>query len=340
MIMPCEHRVSMLIVRHHHVRFAHQLTDATIASVRANFWIPKIRTLVKRVRHACQKCRIRSAQPRPPMEGQLPPERMEMYARPFTRTGLDFFGPVHVTVGRRREKRWVALFTCLTVRAVHLEIAADLSTDACLVCIRNLCHLRGVPSTIWELSAKGVEWRFNCPGNPEAGGAWERLVQSVKRVLRVTLSEEAPRVETLRALLMEAANLINSRPLTHLQVNPEDPDPLTPNHFLLCGPNTATASNPGDDEPTATRRQWKICQSLSRRFWVQFVRDYLPELTRRGRHYPAEAPLKIGDVVIVCDDQQPRGKWVRGRILEVATAADGAVRTAGHQVGKAGCESV
>lgn len=58
---------------------------------------------------------------------------------------MDFFGPVMVTVGRRTEKRWVALFICLTVRAVHLEVAADLSTDACILCIINLCNLRGVP---------------------------------------------------------------------------------------------------------------------------------------------------------------------------------------------------
>lgn len=106
-----------------------------------------------------------------------------------------------------------------------------------------------------ELAVRGVEWQFNCPGNPESGGAWERLVQSVKRVLGVVLLEEAPRVETLRSLLLEAANVVNSRPLTHLQASPDDPDPLTPNHFLIGGPNVATAPNPEDVEPIATRRQ-------------------------------------------------------------------------------------
>lgn len=271
-------------------------------------------------------------------------------------TGLDFFGPYHVAVGRRREKRWVALFTCMAVRAVHLEVAADLSTDACLVCLRNFCHLRGVPAMIRcdngtnftgakneldrhadffnsdaiqrELAVKGVEWKFNCPGYPEAGGAWERLVQSVKRVLAVTLQEQAPRIETFRALLLEAANAVNSRPLTHLQVDPGDPEPITPNHFLLGGPNVATAPNPEDVEPAATRRQWQICRGLSRRFWRQFVRDYLPELTRRSKHYPEEPQLRQGDIVIVCDEQLKGRKWAKGIITEVATAADGVVRTA------------
>lgn len=106
-----------------------------------------------------------------------------------------------------------------------MEIPTDFSTDACLLCIKNICNLRGVPARIRsdqgtnfvgadneirrtesfidnsaiqrELSTKSIEWRFNCPGNPEAGGAWERLVQSMKRVLAVTLKEIAPRVETL-----------------------------------------------------------------------------------------------------------------------------------------------
>lgn len=355
-LLPDDHRFTYLLVRHHHERMAHQLVDATIAAVRQRYWVPRLRKLVRQVQHDCRRCRLRNAKPTIPIQGQLPRDRMDAYARPFTNTGLDYFGPVMVTIGRRREKRWVALFTCLTVRAVHLEIAEDLSTDACLVCIRNLCNVRGVPSLIRcdngtnfigarneleresnffdptaiqrDLSTRGVEWRFNCPANPEAGGAWERLVQSVKRVLRVTLKEEAPRVETLRSLLLEAANMINSRPLTHIQVDPFDMKPITPNHFLLGGPNVATVPNPADVEPRATRKQWQICRRLSRIFWRQWVRDYLPELTRRNKHYPEQPPLKIGDLVVVCDGNLPRSKWMRGRIEGVTIGKDCIIRTA------------
>lgn len=237
-----------------------------------------------------------------------------------------------------------------------MEVAADLSTDACLVCVRNLCHVRGTPSRIRcdngtnfigarntldkedgfldaaamqrEMCATGIQWCMNCPGNPEAGGVWERMVQAVKRILAVTLKDEAPRVETLRAHLLEAANMLNSRPLTHISVSPDDTEALTPNHFLIGGPNAATMTSPTDAEPAWVRKQWRICRELSRRFWSQWVTEYLPELTRRSKNHPERTELAVGDVVIVCDPSQPRGRWPLGRIESVVMGTDGRVRTA------------
>lgn len=67
---------------------------------------------------------------------------------------------------------------------------------------------------------------------------------------------------------------------------------------------------------------------MSRQFWSRWVRDYLPELTRRSRHYPTRPPLQTGELVIICDDGQPRSRWARGRIVETAVGADGIVRSA------------
>ncbi|XP_055906585.1 uncharacterized protein LOC129941857 [Eupeodes corollae] len=186
-------------------------------------------------------------------------------------------------MGRRKEKRWVALFTCLTVRAIHLELATDLSTDACILCIRNFVNRRGIPKRIRsdngtnfidakkelltadvfdsnaikaELSAKGIEWIFNCPSNPHAGGCWERLVRSVKRVLSFTLNELAPKPETLVSALIEAENIVNSRPLTHLPVATEDAEPLTPNHFLIGGTNSTQSPGHINERALCLRKQW------------------------------------------------------------------------------------
>ncbi|GBP75060.1 hypothetical protein EVAR_48740_1 [Eumeta japonica] len=62
-------------------------------------------------------------------------------------------------------------------------------------------------------------------------GAWERMVQSVKRALTTVLQEQHPREEVLSTLLAEAEFTVNSRPLTHVSVSAEDPEALTRTTF-------------------------------------------------------------------------------------------------------------
>lgn len=147
-LLPTHHRLTELIVKFHHAKMGHQFEDGTICAIRQTFWVPNLRKLVRGVKSRCNVCKFRAALPQPPVAGQLPEDRVTPYVYAFTYTGLDYFGPVSVTVGRRNEKRWIALFTCLTTRAVHMEVAEDLSTDACLVCLRNFINLRGVPKRI------------------------------------------------------------------------------------------------------------------------------------------------------------------------------------------------
>lgn len=356
-LLPRDHPFTALIVKHHHEKMSHQFEDGIICQIRRRYWIPRLRPLVRKIKSACALCKLRAAEPNQPVAGQLPIDRLTPNVAAFSYTGLDYFGPVAVSVGRRQEKRWIALFTCLTTRAVHMEVATDLSTDACLLCIRNFCNLRGVPVRIRsdcgtnfvgadneirrtadfidddivqrELSSKGIDWRMNCPGNPEAGGAWERLVQCTKRVLAITLKQISPRVETLRSLVIEAANILNSRPLTHVPVSPNDLEPLTPNHFLL-GRTNSTTSVGEMVEPFQIRNklQWRVHQQLMRHFWKRWVQEYLPELTRRTKYYKDVGPIEVGALVLVCDANQSRGQWLRGRIERVIVGTDGRVRTA------------
>lgn len=179
-----------------------------------------------------------------------------------------------------------------------------------------------------ELTVKGIDWQFNCPANPEAGGAWERLVQSTKRILAVTLKETAPRVETLRSMLLEAANILNSRPLTHVPVDAADADPITPNHFLIGHTGSTTTPGDIDNRQLCSHKQWRVCQQLTNRFWVNWIRDYLPELTRRSKHHGEIRELIVGDLVLICDVNQSRSQWRRGRVTSTTVGTDGRVRMA------------
>ncbi|GBP95466.1 hypothetical protein EVAR_68593_1 [Eumeta japonica] len=125
--------------------------------------------------------------------------------RPFTYVGLDNFGPYNVLIGRQHQKRYVALFTCLTSRAVHLEVAGRLSADSATLANKRMMARREDrrEAAAQEASARAIDWRYIPLSAPFMGGAWERLVQSIKRALAVTLHERYPREEVFATLLLE-----------------------------------------------------------------------------------------------------------------------------------------
>ena len=67
----------------------------------------------------------------------------------FAVTGMDLLGPQEIKDDiikrgpKRTKKVWIVIFTCLSTRAVHLDIAADYSTESILHCIRRLLAIRG-----------------------------------------------------------------------------------------------------------------------------------------------------------------------------------------------------
>ncbi|XP_032311954.1 uncharacterized protein LOC116656446 [Drosophila ananassae] len=264
-ILSHRHTLAVMLVHHYHEKMVDQNQDATIGEIRKKFWITSLRRLLRKVVTDCRICKLRRVQPMQPIMGPSPEDRLETNGWPFKYTGLDYFEPLHETVRRRVEKRWVAQLTCLTTRAIHLEMAHDLSIDSCIIAMRNFMSRRGPvvkmrsdngknfvgahrearrfneafePQRIQgELSSKGIEWIFNCPANPAESGAYERMVQCVKKVLAHPMRELAPMEPVLENLLIEAENIVNSRPLTHLPVTVDQEAPLTPNDLLKGVPN-------------------------------------------------------------------------------------------------------
>lgn len=354
-ILPRKHYVSELIMRHYHIKNYHQNMAITINDLRQKYWIPHIKSLYKNVVKNCAVCKYDNAKPKQPLMGQLPPDRVTPFVRPFSYTGVDLFGPFNVAVGRRKEKKWAVIFTCLTVRAAHIEIADDLSTDSFILCFRNFINRRGTPVRIrsdngsnfiaaqkllkkedqllntdemfHEAAKHNIEWIFNCPANPSSGGCWERLIRIVKRLLLKTLKEDTPRLETFRSVLMEAENIINSRPLTEIPISSEDDEPITPNHFLL-GCLNATQTPSTVEENICLRKQWKVSQNLKDRLWKRWVVEFLPQLMQRPKWRDTASPIQIDDIVIILDSSLPRNQWHKGRVVKIYPSKDGQVRFA------------
>lgn len=131
------------------------------------------------------------------MMADLPPERLDALARTFTHVGIDYFGPLEVSFGRRTEKRWGMLIACLTTRAIHIEVVHSLSTDSCIMGLRNFSARRGTPRTIYsdrgtcfvgakreiheatenrKLEDVMKEFVSVETLSPHMGGSWERLI--------------------------------------------------------------------------------------------------------------------------------------------------------------------
>uniref|UniRef100_A0A182XBQ5 Integrase catalytic domain-containing protein n=1 Tax=Anopheles quadriannulatus TaxID=34691 RepID=A0A182XBQ5_ANOQN len=285
---------------------------SVLAAVRQRFWVVDLRATLKRVVNNCQYCKNTLAKPKPPMMAPLPKCRTTPYVKPFTHTGVDYFSPLLITIGRRTEKRWGVLFTCLTTRAVHIEIATDLSTGSFLICLKNMQHRRGKISHLYSdngtnfvgasnemkrlkerCASDGIEWTFNPPGAPHFGGAWERLVGEIKSLLPI---EESYKEDELRSILTEIEFITNNRPLTHIPLDREDDEPLTPAHFLIGCSGEAEPNVIDISKAEATRAGWKRSQFVTQRYWDRWVKEYLPNLSKRGKWADPAKPLYIGDI--------------------------------------------
>jgi hypothetical protein len=173
-----------------------------------------------------------------------------------------------------------------------------------------------------------TEWRFITPRAPHMGGAWERMVRTVKNVLYSVVKERFPREEILRNLLVEVENIINSRPLTYLPISPETNEALTPNHILRMSGKILTSPIPSDANLEIGRKSWRYSQQLANQFWKRFVLEYLPEVTRRTKWHQDTPPLKVGDCVLLIDESAPRNVWEKGVIEVLIKGNDGKARTA------------
>lgn len=138
LVLDGKHPITRLVVEDYHKKTNHYGDETVVNELRQQYWITNLQAAVRSVITKCQSCRVRRAKPKPPLMVSLPSARMAHHQPPFSHCGMDYFGPMWVTVGRRREKRWGVLFTCLTTRAIHLDTASSLTTDSAIMAIRRL----------------------------------------------------------------------------------------------------------------------------------------------------------------------------------------------------------
>lgn len=171
-----------------------------------------------------------------------------------------------------------------------------------------------------------IIWRFIPPAAPHFGGAWERMVRTVKDTLYRVLKSQVPRDETFRSAVIEVEAIVNSRPLSYSSTKDINEPPITPNLLLRKGSN----SPPNDHDMLTfdSRKQWVIAQQIAQEFWNRWVLEYVPTIANRSKWYDDNKPLNIGQLVLVMDNNLKRCEWRRGVVIDVFKGTDGLVRSA------------
>lgn len=348
----------------------HAGINDTLMQVRESFWILRGRQIVKSILQKCLICKRFRVKRGEETSDPLPEARV-VEAPPFEVTGLDFAGPLYVK-GKGNEKAYIALFTCAVTRAIHMELVTDMSTEKFLLAFRRFISRRGICRQIYsdnartfkradhELSTlleavksdvfqnylghRRIEWRYIVERAAWWGGFWERLVRSVKYTLKKILGKSFLSFEELNTIITEVEAVLNSRPLTYILDEVNEPTPLTPSHFLTGQRLTSLPAANSTEKPMVASkdqlsRRLKYRESLLSNLWKRWRHEYLMELRSA---YESQRPknvvsLKIDDVVLVEEDNLPRQAWKMGRIVQVFPGRDNkvracAVRLAGHNI--------
>ena len=241
-ILPKDHHVTNLIVWHYHFASGHSGRDHLPSLLRSKFWVIRANSVVRKLLANCFSCRWRQAPVCCQKMADLPKERVTPRQPPFSHVGIDYFGPFVVKQGRSQVKGYDCIFTCLTVRAVHIEIAHSLDTDSFINALRRFIARRGKPVFVrtdngtnfvsgekelrtciqkWNrqriheyLLQQEVRWIFNSPAASHHGGIWERCIRTTRRILNVLLNEQALNDEGLLTFMCELEAVINGRPIT------------------------------------------------------------------------------------------------------------------------------
>ena len=132
-LLSSSNHISQLIMEDVHRKVSHADPERTLSESHRKVWIVRGRSLAKKLVRDCAVCPKLRQPPHTTLMADLPPERVLPFSPQFSVTGVDLFGPFNLKYGRNKSiKAWGYLFTCATVRAIHLEIVESLSTESFL----------------------------------------------------------------------------------------------------------------------------------------------------------------------------------------------------------------
>ena len=301
----------------------------TMAEIRNEFWIPRLRCKVKKAINTCNTCKVFSAKSYGPTRTAAMPAFRTESGKPFQTTGVDFAGPLNYKLSKKElGKCYVLIFTCATTRAVHLEmtrIGTKLNafitrrTRPKLIISDNAQTFKATASWIKEirkseqlqnyLAKQEIRWQFNLSKSPWWGGMYERLLKDVKKTLYKTLGRTHLTFEQLETVIVDIEKHLNNRPLTYVESGEGEDRVLTPN-TIMWGQNSYTFEDDDEEDlDKISKRLNKTKQHAWKRWRDEYVHS-LMECHRVNRKTPAVP--EIGEIV-------PR-EWKKAKVVRYVKA--------------------
>ena len=343
------------LVMEAHLHTLHGGVGYTMARVRENYWIPRLRRLTKRVIKSCHGCKRFQAVPySKPKPGLLPNDRTEG-ARPFEVIGVDYAGPVKYKTKKNKEgKGYILLFSCSLTRAVYIELLPDQTVESLIPCIKRLVARRGRPQKVYSDNAKtfaatakwikqimkdekfkgflanqNIAWQFNLSKAPWWGGQFERIIGLTKQAMFKTIGGANLKWEELQEVLLDVEITLNNRPLSYVEDDIQLPL-LTPNMMMLGTSNALLQPDVGRIENKDLRKRAKYLQKCRENLWKRWRSEYLRALRERHslQFKDSEPKIREGDVIVIKGDEKNRGEWSIGIVEKLIEGKDGIVRAA------------
>ena len=240
------------LIAHAHEQIMHLGVANTTAHVRTEWWIPKLRSKVKKVINRYNICKVFSTRPYGcAATAEMPSFRTED-GRPFETTGVDFAIPLEYKItNKERGKCYILLFTCSTSRALHLKVTKSPTSDEFQRKLNSFIarrtRLRLIISDNASVFKATAGWKKKIPKSERLqdhlarkgitwGGMYERLIKDVKKTLYKTLGRTTLSFEQLETVIIVIEKHLNNRPLTYLESDGGEEQVLTPN-VLMWGQN-------------------------------------------------------------------------------------------------------
>ncbi|UYV62250.1 K02A2.6-like [Cordylochernes scorpioides] len=153
---------------------------------------------------------------------------------------------------------------------------------------------------------------------------WERLIRSLKDILKRMLGTSTLTYQQLMTLLCHAEAVMNGRPMTYVSDDPNDLVTISPSMFLQEQTDVEfpECQNMGSNPTT---QKLRYLSKLREELKSRFRKEYLSLLVQRNRRI-YNPKLQAGDVVLVGMDNKKRNFWPLAVIEEILFGRDGVNR--------------